>query len=144
MHNSDKQILVKTFCRPRHLVSSRGPDWVLSFETTRVQWNCGPTGDVGPHFKQWREGSLGHFVLNVAAAHLGLPCGTASLARERPVAKNLVLQGAPKPASTTLSLETFGIGRSQRLSSSQSGQSEQALRLGNTDLGVLHASPYCL
>ena len=29
--------------------------------------------------------------------HLGLPCGTASLARERPVSKELQAQGAPNP-----------------------------------------------
>ena len=29
--------------------------------------------------------------------HLGMPCGTASRARERPVAKSKVLQGAPQP-----------------------------------------------
>ena len=32
---------------------------------------------------------------HVAAVHLGLPCKTASLAQEQPVAKNLVLQGTP-------------------------------------------------
>ena len=29
--------------------------------------------------------------------HLGMPCGTASRARERPVATSKVLQGAPQP-----------------------------------------------
>jgi len=32
---------------------------------------------------------------HVAAVHLELPCKTASLAQEQPVAKNLVLQGTP-------------------------------------------------
>eukprot|EP00435_Cladocopium_sp_Y103_P010287 s5853_g2.t1 len=34
---------------------------------------------------------------NVAAIHLGLPCGTASLARERPVAPSLRALGVPNP-----------------------------------------------
>ena len=29
--------------------------------------------------------------------HLGMPCGTASRARERPVARDKILQGAPQP-----------------------------------------------
>ena len=34
---------------------------------------------------------------SLMAVHLGLPCGTASLARERPVPKSLQLQGVPNP-----------------------------------------------
>ena len=38
---------------------------------------------------------------NLLRIHLGLPCGTASLARERPVSEALRAQGAPKPAAVT-------------------------------------------
>ena len=34
---------------------------------------------------------------NIVAVHLGLPCGTASLARERPVAPALRAMGVPNP-----------------------------------------------
>ena len=146
VHNSDKPIFVEIFAG-RGTLSRAMVQAGFSVLSVDHENN----GAVVPLVMLDLTSSSGVKVLwdilsspNVAAVHLGLPCGTASLARERPVAKNLVLQGAPKPASTTLSLETFGIGRSQRLSSSPSGQSEQALRLGNTDLGVLHASPYCL
>ena len=33
----------------------------------------------------------------LVAVHLGLPCGTASLARERPISRDLQLQGVPNP-----------------------------------------------
>ena len=38
---------------------------------------------------------------NLSRIHLGLPCGTASLARERSVSEALRAQGAPKPAAVT-------------------------------------------
>ena len=38
---------------------------------------------------------------NLLRIHLGLPCGTASLARERSVSEALRAQGAPKPAAVT-------------------------------------------
>ena len=81
---------------------------------------------------------------NVAAVHLGLPCGTASLARERPVAKNLVLQGAPNPPPLRSASKPLGLGRPQPFPPSQSGQRKQALRLGNTNFGNLCASEYSL
>ena len=34
---------------------------------------------------------------NVLGVHMGLPCGTASLARERPVAASLRALGVPNP-----------------------------------------------
>ena len=34
---------------------------------------------------------------NVLAVHMGLPCGTASLAREKPVAPHLQALGVPNP-----------------------------------------------
>ena len=33
----------------------------------------------------------------LVAVHLGLPCGKASLARERPISRDLQLQGVPNP-----------------------------------------------
>ena len=111
MHNSDKQILVKTFCRPRHLVSSRGPDWVLSFETTRVQWNCGPTGDVGPNFKQWREGSLGHFCPHLMwLRHTwGCPVARPAWRESGPWPKTWFCKGHQNPHPLRSALKPLGL-----------------------------------
>ena len=46
---------------------------------------------------------------NLLGIHLGLPCGTASLARERPVSKALQAQGAPNPPPLRSALFPLGL-----------------------------------
>ena len=97
VHNSDKPILVEIFAG-RGTLSRAMVQAGFSVLSVDHENN----GAVVPLMMLDLTSSSGVKVLwdilsspNVAAVHLGLPCGTASLARERPVAKNLVLQGAP-------------------------------------------------
>ena len=46
---------------------------------------------------------------NLAGVHLGLPCGTASRARERPVAAALQAQGAPNPPPLRSAIWPLGL-----------------------------------
>ena len=145
MHNSDKPIFVEIFAG-RGTLSRAMVQAGFSVLSVDHENN----GAVVPLVMLDLTSSSGVKVLwdilsspNVAAVHLGLPCGTASLARERPVAKNLVLQGAPNPPPLR-SASTFRVGRSQPFPSSKSGQCKQALRLGNTNFGILCASQYRL
>ena len=46
---------------------------------------------------------------NLLGIHLGLPCGTASLARERPVSEALRAQGAPNPPPLRSAMFPLGL-----------------------------------
>ena len=111
MHNSDKPILVEVFAG-RGTLSRAMVQAGFSVLSVDHENN----GAVVPLMMLDLTSSSGVKVLwdilsspNVAAVHLGLPCGTASLARERPVAKNLVLQGAPNPPPLRSASKPLGL-----------------------------------
>eukprot|EP00435_Cladocopium_sp_Y103_P008521 s2383_g2.t1 len=71
---------------------------------------------------------------NVAAIHLGLPCGTASLARERPVAASLRALGVPNPPPLRSAQHPLGM---PHLSAYNRAKVESANKLYSLALSIL-------
>ena len=75
---------------------------------------------------------------NLLGIHLGLPCGTASLARERPVSKALQAQGAPNPPPLRSALFPLGLPDLSDYHRAKVNSANVLYRLASSRVSSLH------